>query len=153
MLRRPVLALASVLCLLAVSACGDDTEAKNAYVTKLNAAQTDFKQTFERLEQDITPTSSVDQDQRTLTSFRTAVDDAVKELREVTPPDDVKDLHARFIAAMSRYGEQIDRAKQDFLSENPQEVQAANVRFAREITETARGLTSVIGDINRELAD
>jgi hypothetical protein len=150
---KPARVLVLVLAALALVAagCGGDTDKKNDYVNAVNAAQTKFQTTFDRLQADITATSTPRQDRATLDRFRKAVDTVVAELRAIKPPGSVKTLHSQLISQVSGYGAEIDRAKTAFASRDPQKVIAANTKFASAVTKVSQKITATIDAINKRL--
>ncbi len=112
---RPLRILVSLLLALAalgLTACGgdDDREAKNAYVSEVNAAQNEFAETVRTVSERITPKSSSGQDRKTLEQFQTAIADVVKSLRGIDVPGDVQSEHDQLVGAMSGFGDQIEKA-------------------------------------------
>ena len=93
-----------VLCLLAVAGtaagCGGDAEAKNAYVDDVQVAQRAFVSRFDQVRGRLTATSTIAQDRRTLTDFAGAARRFTTELREITPPEAVRQEHAGLMAAV-----------------------------------------------------
>jgi hypothetical protein len=109
--RRALTSLVSVLVLGgALGACGSQksADAANAYVAKLNAAQTRFAQAVAQLP----ATSSTSEYHRTLERLDGVVVDLVGQLRALAVPDDVRTEHGRLVAAMSGYGDEIADAAQ-----------------------------------------
>jgi hypothetical protein len=107
-LVSPLLAFAA----LALGACGgdDDRKAKNAYVSAVNAAQSEFASTVTTVSERNTPKSSSSQDRKTLEQFQSAIADVVTNLREIDVPKDVKSEHAQLVAAMNGFGGEIETA-------------------------------------------
>lgn len=151
---RPTRSLAAAIVSAAVllgAGCGGDTAEENAYVEAVNRTQTEFAQTFERLRDDITATSTPAQDQRTLGRFRAAVDDAVGELRRIEPPEAVASLHRRLVGDIGRYGTEIEKARTAFGSTDPQKVLQAQTRLVARVSRISGDINAVITDINQEL--
>ena len=150
---RTLLPMAAAAAALTLSACGEDVEAKNDYITAVNRAQNQFQVRFERLEAKITAVSTPRQDDATLREFATAVDDVIAQLKRINAPAEVTDLHGRFIGEVEEYGAVADRARKDFQSDDPQKVIAANRKFSTEVTKTAADITTTINEINRKLQE
>jgi uncharacterized protein YukE len=146
-------ALAFLLAALAAAGCGGaDVEASNAYVDRVNDAQTTFAASFERLAREITSTSTPAQDRETLRSIESTVDSSVADLRGITPPDDVRAQHDRLVAAIAGYGESIQSALDD-LGGSAERATAAQARLTADTTRASTQVTNAIAAINRELRD
>lgn len=135
---------------VAAAGCGD-TEQRNAYVDAVNKAQARFVTTFQDLRDQITATSTPEQDRATLTRFRKAVDAAVAELQAIDPPAQVADLHGRLVGDIGRYGEEIDAARESFGSPDPQRVVAAQTRLVNAVSAVGGRINATIDAINRSL--
>lgn len=151
MRRPPRRLLAAALACCALAGCGGDTAQENAYVEAVNRTQTDFARTFERLRDQITATSTPEQDQRTLGRFRSAVDEAVGDLRAIDPPEAVAGLHRRLVGDIGRYGAEIEKARTAFGSTDPQRVLKAQTDLVSQVSDISGDINAVIGDINEEL--
>jgi hypothetical protein len=137
-----------------VSGCGgNDTKATNSYVDSVNKAQNDFAATFDKLSSKITSTSTATQDQKTLDGFRQAVDKVVADLKSVTPPDKVKDLHGQLVSEISSYGTQIDKAKKAFATNNPQAIIKAQTELVSAVTQVSSKINTTIDAINKKLRE
>ncbi len=147
---RPLLAAACAVALLGTAGCGDTAE-ENAYVEAVNKTQTDFAATFGRLRDQITATSTPEQDQRTLRRFGAAVDETVGELRAIDPPEEVVALHRRLVGDIGRYGTEIEKARRAFGSADPQRVLAAQTDLVSEVGDISGDIDATIGDINKTL--
>ena len=141
-----VLALALVA---ASGGCGGGTSRadETRYVEAVNQAQDGFARTLDRLSTSITAR----QDRRTLRSFARAVDAAVVELRRVSPPGRVKDLHGRLVAQVASYGRPIATARSAFAMQDPRLIIAAQGRFVGAVTRTGERVNRTIAAINERL--
>jgi uncharacterized phage infection (PIP) family protein YhgE len=146
----PVLVIVAVV----VSGCGgNDTKEANAYVDSVNKAQNDFAATFDKLSSQITSTSTAEQDRRTLDGFKQAVDKVVADVKSVTPPDEVKDLHGRLVSEISSYGTEIDRAKKAFAGHDPQAMIKAQTQLVSAVTHVSTEINATIDAINKKLRE
>jgi hypothetical protein len=154
-MRRAGAALAAVLAAVVpvAAGCSNEADERNAYVAEVNRAQTDFASTFDRLGAQITATSSPQQDRRTLRGFSDAVDRAVTRLRRVDPPEDVRVLHRRLIAAIDAYGREIDKARVAFRSTSTARIIEAQTELISAITTVSRRINGTISQINRTLKE
>ncbi|HYF25653.1 MAG TPA: hypothetical protein VD931_07955, partial [Baekduia sp.] len=110
-----------------------------------------FAQTFERLRDRITATSTPQQDRRTLASFRAAVDDAVGDLRAIEPPQEVAALHRRLVGQIGSYGTALERARRTFGSADARRVLAAQAQLVERISTISGSINATINEINDEL--
>ena len=84
-MRRVLAALLVIALAVAVAGCGDKgAKQSNAYVDSVNSAQGAFADQLDRLSRNFTAASTPEQDQRTLGSFKAAVDQAVRRLKAQT---------------------------------------------------------------------
>ncbi len=149
--RGAVLAMAALAC--AVSAgCANDTSERNAYVTDVNTAQTDFADTVTRISKAITLTRSAEQNGRALRPFKRAVEDALHDLRGIAVPSGLDAEHSRLVAAIAGFGEALQIAIAELRSRpsrrTAQEAQRAIVTAMS--TVNSRILDAIAG-INRKL--
>lgn len=147
---RAAIVLALLVALLAAG-CGNDTEKKNDYVNAVNAAQTRFQQTFDRLQSEITATSTPAQDRKTLGRFKVAVDRVIADFKAIKPPSEVADLHRRLVVAVGDYRPAIADATQGYKSNDPRKILAASTRFARAVKGVGDRITATINQINQKL--
>lgn len=151
-LRAVLLPLLAALA-LGAAACGDDVEKSNDYVDAVNRAQNSFAQTFDRLNAQITSTSSPKEDRATLERFRAAIDRVVGDLRRVEPPDKVKELHGELIGEISGYGKEIDKARKAFRAEDPSKVIAAQTDLVAAVEAVSTQINGTIERINKKLRE
>jgi hypothetical protein len=152
--RRVVAALAAVL--LVASGCGGGTATDGAgkrYVERVNRAQQDFATQVEQLSAGITPSSSGATDKKTLRSFEGAVDDVSGELRAITPPADVRDLHARLVHAVEAYGDEVRVAVRALDSRSPARLRRAQRDLSAATASFGTTLNRTIQAINGRLSD
>lgn len=152
-MRRLWPGLIVVALALAASGCGSDTKAANAYVDAVNQAQSEFATKFDQLSGQITSTSTAKQDRQTLDGFRQAIDKAVADFRAVKAPSKVKPLHAKLIAEISAYGDQIDKAKGAFSDNDPQAIVKAQADLVNAVTKVQAQINQTIADINKKLRE
>ena len=154
----PKLLRAALPCLLLVLAlaatgCGGDVKKNNAYVDAVNKAQNEFASTFDRLNAQITSTSSPKQDRATLKRFQDAIDSVVADLRAVDTPKKVTGLHKELIGEISSYGGEIAKARKAFGSSDPAKVIAAQTQLVTAVTSVSSRINSTIDQINKKLRE
>jgi hypothetical protein len=152
-LRASVLILVVAVALVASGCGGGDTKEANSYVDSVNKAQNEFATTFDKLSEQITSTSTADQDRETLDGFKTAVDKVVGDLRAVEVPDKVKPLHRQLIAEISSYGQEIDKAKAAFADNDPKAIVKAQTQLVSAVTSVSANINRTIDAINKKLRE
>jgi predicted small secreted protein len=136
---------------MALAACGDDKEQKNAYVRQVNAAQTEFASTITKVSQSITQKSSAAEDQRTLRRFEAAIDNVVGDLRGIEVPEDVESEHGRLVAAISGFGDDISKANEALRDPTTRTLELAQQRIAKATRTVNARIDSAIASINVKL--
>jgi len=132
---------------------GGAAAARKDYVKALNRAQSGLTQRFGALQQRVTPTSTPEQDQRTLDAYGRVVDDTVRDLRAVRPPAGFEALHRRFIAQVASYGTALQEARRRLRSDRPQTVLEAQSVLRGAVQRTGEQLNATIKAINDRLKD
>jgi hypothetical protein len=148
--HRPTAAALVAASLLAAGCGGVDADG-NRYVARVNRAQQDFANQVERLSKNITPTSSPEADRRTLRSFERAVDEVGVDLRRISPPPEVRGLHATLIHAVDGYGVEVRHATAAMSSHSPTRLRRAQHRLAQATTSFGTTINRTIEAINKRL--
>lgn len=148
---RPVLLVALVLVLAALSSCGGETAKGEDYIGQVNQVQMDFAATVQKLSSSITGGSSSTDDRRTLQRFSTAIDDVVGDLRRIDAPREVVPEHRRLVAAMQGYGTEVDQATRVVSDPSKQRLAAAQRRLAQATTTVSAKINTAIDAINSKL--
>ena len=136
---------------LVAAGCGGVKADGNRYVERVNRAQQDFANQVERLSKNITPTSSAESDRRTLRSFERAVDEVGVDLRRISPPPEVRGLHATLIRAVDGYGIEVRDATAAMSSRSPTRLRRAQRRLAAATTSFGTTINHTIDAINKRL--
>ena len=141
---------------VALAACGDEAnsrDAKNAYAREVNAAQESFASTVTTVSQQITEKSSPTQRRRTLRRFEAAIEDVVKQLRDIGIPKDVEAEHEQLISAMTRFGGEIRKATTALGNPTTRSIAEAQ-RALSTATQTVNGqIDAAIAAINSKLRE
>src|SRR5690348_7445104 len=111
--------LAAVLALLLLAGCGGNTKQKNAYVTAVNRAQTDFVSVVDDTEARISGSASNAETARQLDRIRTAAADVVVRLRRLKPPGGAGTLHANLVREAEGLVTAFQKAAAAYRSGNP----------------------------------
>jgi hypothetical protein len=150
---RNLAALLLAFAALALGACGgdDDRKAKNAYVSEVNAAQSEFASTVTTVSERITPKSSSSQDRKTLEQFEAAIAEVVKNLRDVDVPEDVKSEHGQLVEAMSGFGDEIEKATKALRNPDTRTIAEAQKTIQRATQTVNVRIDAAIAAINSKL--
>jgi hypothetical protein len=152
--RRLLAVLVAAIAVVAAVGCGNgDVKRDNAYVDRVNAAQTEFAHTVQRLNGRVTADSSPSRDRRTLRSFTQAVDEVVVDLRRITPPTPVKALHAELVADMDAYAGEVRSAASSLTSGNADELVASQQRLLKATDTVSSQINQAIDRINETLSE
>ena len=153
--RRPAAGLAAVLTavLLALAGCGGDESVKegNAYVAKVNKAQTTFAQTIRRINRQVTAKSTAAQDRATLGEYIKAVDGVVARLRAIKPPEGVAPLHQRLVRSIDQYGREVESAANSLEDPTADRLLEAQQTLLDATETVTRQINGTIADINTKL--
>jgi hypothetical protein len=129
--RRLLALLVAAAALAAgLAGCGED-DRSIAYLERVDGAQRAFAERVQRLSAGVTPTSSAQQDRRTLARFEQALDDVIAELRAIAPPGEVRGLHARLVGALSGYEREVATVVRAIDGESPARLRAAQRELQR----------------------
>lgn len=138
--------------LLASGCGGPDVEESNAYVEKVNLAQSRFAASFERLAREITRQSTAEQDSGTLQEIEKTLDRTIEDLRRIDPPERVADQHQQLVAAIAGFGESIGAAAEG-LGGSAQRAAEAQARLAAETERAGARVSGAVAAINRKLRE
>jgi hypothetical protein len=129
--RRAAAIVTLILAVAALGACGGGTgtEERNAYAKQVNAAQTKFAVTVSTTADESGGARSLRRQQRTLERFHSAIEDVVRDLRNIDPPSEVSKEHAELISVMRSYGDEIGRTSEAMRDPTPRGLQLAQQRL------------------------
>jgi len=107
---RIIALTALLLGAIALSACGGDgdRDAKNAYVSQLNAAQREFATNASSVAQ-LGKSDSLGQYLRTLRRFENTIARFASTLRRINVPGVVQEEHKQLIGALTSYGKDFQK--------------------------------------------
>jgi hypothetical protein len=139
------------LALAALAGCGD-TASTNEYVDAVNKAQTDFAASVSKVQADAAGTTP-EKAKDVFTSLGDGVDKVVSDLKAVSAPDKVKDLHDQLIDQVSSFGTAIKKAGDSITGKDPRKITEAQTKFATEIASVGTKISSTIDEINKKLQE
>jgi hypothetical protein len=130
--RRAASLVTLILAVVALGACGGGTSTKdkNAYAQQVNAAQTKFATTVSTAaSKESKGERSISSLQLTLRRFRAAIEDVVRDLRNIDAPSEVSKEHDQLVSVMSGYGDEIGRTIDEMRNPTPRVAQLAKQRL------------------------
>jgi hypothetical protein len=149
-MRRP-LVLALAVALVGVAGCGGSSKRNNDYIDAVNKAQNTFAATFDRLQGQISATSTVTEDRQTLAQFQAATDRVISDLKAVKPPNKVKSLHGELIHELTAYDEAIKEASRSLGAKRARQIAAAQTKLTTAVTNVSQQINDTIQKINAKL--
>lgn len=150
---RIALAVVAAALLVALGGCASGrVKEANAYVGKVNAAQSHFAATSDRLIAEIRPSDADARNGATLQRTYSAVDDFVAELRAIDPPARVRSLHDRLIAAIARFGTQLREAGAAIVSDDASRVLDGQQELTQARSTVSQRINRTISAINDVLS-
>jgi hypothetical protein len=147
---RSAPAVALVLA-LAIAGCGGDTKTKNSYVDKVNQAQSNFVAVVDDSQSRIQGNASDAETAAQLDMIRAAAAKVVVELRAITPPDNVKTLHANLVKEAQGLVAAFKKAADAYRSQNPSKILSAKVDLGKDIDQVNAQLNATIQQLNQKL--
>jgi hypothetical protein len=143
--------LAAVLALLLLAGCGGDTKQKNAYVTAVNRAQTDFVSVVDDTESRISGSASNAETAHQLDRIRAAAAKVVVRLRALKPPSGAGSLHASLVREAQGLVAAFQTAAAAYRSSNPAKILTAKVELSNEVKRVNQQLNATIAALNAKL--
>lgn len=151
---RPSRLLAAVLlagATLAAGCGGTDADTKNAYVTDVQTAQKLYVTRFEQVRKRLTATSTLAEDRAALGAFATTTQTLVASLKRITPPEEVREEHARLTAAAAGYARQVTRAREGLTSGTVADRAKVRTDLSSSVQGTQEQISKAIAEINAGL--
>jgi hypothetical protein len=143
--------LAAVLALLLLAGCGGNTKQKNAYVTAVNRAQTDFVSVVDDTESRISGSASNAETARQLDRIRAAAARVVVRLRGLKPPSGAGTLHANLVHEAQGLVSAFQKAAAAYRSGNPAKILTAKVELSNAVKRVNEQLNATIAALNAKL--
>jgi hypothetical protein len=150
MAMRGALAVALALA-VAVGACGDDTKSKNAYVEKVNEAQSAFVAVVDDSGTRIQGNASNAETATQLDMIRAAAAKVVLKLEAIKPPENVSTLHATLVKEARGLVTAFKKAADAYRSGDPAKILSAKVDLTNDIDRVNKQLNATIQQLNTKL--
>ena len=156
---RTLVLLLSFLALVAAGCGGDDgggssegsSEAlsKEDYIEEINSAQTTFVDAASNL--NLASPESPKAFADSIEELNGSVDQLVTDLEEITPPEEIADLHQQLIDGMEEYGSTISENVEGLRSGDQQKLVQAAQNIGEASTEFSTSFTDQVSKINEQL--
>ena len=148
---RPLVAVLLAGAALAAGCGGTDADAKNAYVAEVQTAQKLYVTRFEQVRRRFTATSTLDEDRAALDAFARTTQTFVTSLKDISPPEEVSEEHARLTAAMVGYAGRVTQARSDLARGSDADRARGRTELASSVQATQERITKAIAEINAGL--
>ena len=149
-LRAAVICLAALA--LVATGCGSDTKASNDYVKQVNKIQTDFLSDVQKVGNGASAsTDPATAAKKTFSDLSGAIEKFIADLKNVDPPDKVKELHNRLISQMNQVDSEFKQAGSSIDSKDSKTILAAQTKLATSVSSLETQLSKTISDINSKL--
>ena len=146
----PVLALL-VACAALAAGCGGDSEAKNAYVDEVQAAQRSFVTRFDQVRKRLTATSTLAQDRATLAQFAQITGRFNTALAGIEPPAGVRARHRALVAVIARSEQQFGAARSRLQRGSDADRAGVRTQLSSSVDDTQTQVSKAVADINAGL--
>jgi hypothetical protein len=143
--------VAAVLALVLLAGCGGNTKAKNAYVSAVNRAQTDFVSVVDDSESRISSNGNDTETATQLDMIRAAAAKVVVELRGLKPPSGVGPLHAKLVREAQGLVAAFQKAVAAYRSADPAKILTAKVDLSKDVGAINSQLNATIQALNAKL--
>jgi hypothetical protein len=143
--------LAAALALLLLAGCGGNTKQKNAYVTAVNRAQTDFVAVVDDSESRISGSASNADTATQLDLIRAAAAKVVVRLRGLKPPSGAGKLHASLVREAQGLVAAFQKAAAAYRSGDPAKILTAKVNLSNDVKRVNDQLNATIQALNAKL--
>jgi hypothetical protein len=140
----------AVCAALAFAACGNSEE--NGYIDQLNAQTDELGTAITDAGAGVNPgdpqgaVAAIDTAQQ-------AISDNADALEQITPPDQVADLHAQLVETTRTVADQLAEFQKALTSGNPQELAQAAQKLQTSMTAALAEQSSIIDQINAEFGN
>jgi cytochrome c556 len=143
--RRVLLLALMVVAASALVACGGTSKAD--YAKDVRGIVNPLDDKLSSLNQDITSGATPKDKADSIKKAQTQIADAAKKLDDLTPPDDVKKEHDKFVAAVKKFGEDLGPISDAVSTGNAAGAQEA---FSK-LQSDAQALQSAQDDLEKQL--
>ncbi len=135
----------------AVAACGGDTQEKNDYVGAVNEVTTTLNTGLTTISSEAATVNSPEQAEGVFTDFAMQLDAAAADISQITPPDDVAELHDQLVGDIQTLSAEASAAADEIKAGGAASVAAVATRFIGEANTLSAEIDSTISEINGKL--
>jgi hypothetical protein len=143
--------MAALAVALVAGGCGGDTKTNNAYIDKVNKAQSDFVAVVDNSESRIQGNGSDKETATQLGMIQAAAAKVVVKLRAIEPPEKVKTLHATLVKEAQGLVTAFQKASDAYASGDPAKILTAKVDLSKDIEQVNSQLNTTITQLNNKL--
>ena len=149
---RGLAAVAVASLALVAGGCGGNDEA-NDYVSEVNAATGRFDDAVTTVASQAPSADSPSQAGKLLDAFAAELDRSASRVKQISPPEDVADLHARLIKRIANLSDQVAAAADELRGASAGRAARELQAFVSKATSEGQEVNNTIEQINRKLHD
>jgi glutamine synthetase len=150
-LARAAAVCVAALSLVVASGCGGDTKSANDYVKSINKVQTDFVASMNAVGSSSSSSDPAGAAKATFAKIDTGLQKVAAELKDISPPDKVKDLHQDMIAEINDLDTEVKKIAGEVGSGDIAKLGDVQTEFATKATQLQDRFAKTITDINQKL--
>lgn len=150
--RLIVLALA-VAAALTVAACGGDTEEKNDYVDEVNNVTSTLNTGLQQISTEAATVGTPEEAATIFTDFAGQLDTAATDIEDISPPDDVTELHDQLVEQIETLSAEATNAADEIDAGGAAAVAGVATGFIGEANTLSSEVDATISEINSTLQE
>jgi hypothetical protein len=148
-IRRAIAALIALFAVVAIAACGGETETNNEYVEKVNQIQADFATSAGKIGEATNPSTAASG----IRSVKDGLDKAVSDLEGVDAPEDLKVDHNKLVSILKKFSSDISTALRDITGADPAKIGAAITSLGTAAAAATTQFSTTISQMNEKLKE
>lgn len=148
---RRRLALPLLAAAVLAAGCGGDGQAKSDYSREVQTAQRAYALSFEKVTDQLTPTSTNAEDRATLAAFAADTGRFVTALKAADVPEEVREPHARLTKVVVGYRAAVERTRAALAGADASERARLRTALAKDFSTAQGQVERAIADINKGL--
>ena len=150
---RPATLSLALAAALALGACGGDTDEKNEYVDEVNTVTSTLNDGLADVSSQTPSTTSPQQVAGVFSDFASNLSAAVTDVGEITPPDEVADLHDELVADLTTLRDEATGAANEADAGAVASVPGIAAEFLTEADRLSGDIDATIAEINAKLRE
>ena len=153
MSRGPLIAAIAASLSLAVAACNGNTDEKNDYVDQVNGVTSTLNSGLTEITTQATAIAAPERASEVFSSFGASLDTAAAEISEISPPEEVADLHDQLVQQIRTLSSEATNAANEVKAGGAASVVGVAGQFVTEATRLSNEVDSTLSEINSELQE